>query len=68
MNEQEYSNSRSAAVAALHPSGLLEQDHLIEEIQHPETTEALYTMLHRVPAPSFSVESLKSGEPPSHTG
>ncbi|WP_354643916.1 hypothetical protein [Kitasatospora camelliae] len=45
MNQQEYTESRAAAVAGLpHATGSPEFDHLVDEIQHPETTEALYEM------------------------
>jgi hypothetical protein len=50
MTKQEYIESRSANVASLHHCGDPELDHLIDEIQHPEETEALYEMPAR-PAP-----------------
>ncbi|MGE7437561.1 hypothetical protein [Kitasatospora sp. NPDC001175] len=44
MTKQEFDESRCAAVAGLHHCGNPEQDHLIDEIQHPESTEALYEL------------------------
>ncbi|WP_354644571.1 hypothetical protein [Kitasatospora camelliae] len=50
MNPQEYTESRSAAVVSLpHRTESPEFDHLVDEIQHPETTEALYEMPLRTP-------------------
>jgi hypothetical protein len=50
MTKQDYDESRTAAVQALHHCGDPELDHLIDEIQHPEETEALYEMPTRARA------------------
>ena len=47
MTQQEFDESRCAAVAGLHYSGDPEQDHLLDEIQHPEQTEALWGLAGR---------------------
>jgi hypothetical protein len=47
MTKQEFDESRCAAVAGLHYCGDPEQDHLVDEIQFPEQTEALYEMASR---------------------
>jgi hypothetical protein len=51
MTDQQLADSHSPAVTKLPYTGNPEQDHLIDEIQHPESTEALYAMPGR-PAPS----------------
>lgn len=47
MTKEQFTESRTAAVAGLRYSGDPEQDHLIDAIQHPESEEALYEMPSR---------------------
>jgi hypothetical protein len=51
VTQQQYDDAHSRAVTELPHTGNPEQDHLIDEIQHPESTEALYEMPSR-PAPA----------------
>jgi hypothetical protein len=61
MAEQEFVESRCAAVAGLSYCGDPEMDHLIDEIKSPESTRALYEMPARMPrqradSPDWPVE------------
>lgn len=44
VTEEQFEQSRSEVVVELRPCGDAEQDHLLEEIQSPDSTEALYEM------------------------
>lgn len=44
MTEEQFAQSRSGAVVGLRPCGDAEQDHLLEEIQSPDSTEAFFEM------------------------
>ncbi|GAA5022317.1 hypothetical protein [Kitasatospora paranensis] len=59
MTGQDSMDATSEAVATLRHSGDPEQDHLVDEIQHPETTNALYELAARLVSPV--------GEPPADT-
>lgn len=45
--DQESTEAASEAVSTLRHCGDPEQDHLLDEIQHPETTSALYELAAR---------------------
>lgn len=47
MTEQQQNEAQSDAVRTLPHCGNPDLDHLVDEIQHPETEEALYLMASR---------------------
>ncbi|MEZ0094036.1 hypothetical protein [Streptacidiphilus sp. EB129] len=47
MNAQQYADAHSPAVQGIPTSGDPEQDHLIDEIQHPDLYDALHDLAER---------------------
>lgn len=47
MTEEQYNQAHTPAVESLHHTGDPELDHLVDEVQHPETEEALQAMACR---------------------
>ncbi|WP_431676948.1 hypothetical protein [Kitasatospora sp. KL5] len=47
LHSRDAADAASKAVSTLRYSGNPEQDHLLDEIQHPETTNALYELATR---------------------
>ncbi|MFD9128101.1 hypothetical protein [Kitasatospora sp. NPDC059571] len=64
MSGQDSADAASEAVTTLHYSGDAEQDHLLDEIQHPETTNALYELAARLTAPVGSPPAAAADTPP----
>ncbi|GJF31259.1 hypothetical protein [Kitasatospora sp. NBC_01539] len=58
MIDQEFTDAASEAVTTLRHCGDPEQDHLLDEIQHPETTFALYALAARPDQPPGGVTLL----------
>jgi hypothetical protein len=47
MTGQQYAEARTPAVLSLPPCGDAEQDHLIDEIQHPDLYDAIHALAAR---------------------
>jgi hypothetical protein len=51
MTDEQYTRAHSPAVESLHPTGDPEQDHLIDEVQHPELVDGFQALAPHEPAP-----------------
>ena len=57
MTPQQYADAHSPNVTSLHATGDPEQDHLIEEVKHPDLTEAFQAMACRACGRPFEAET-----------
>jgi hypothetical protein len=47
MTVEQYTQAHTPAVATLPHSGIPEQDHLLDEMQHPDSVEAFHLLAER---------------------